>query len=287
MSFILDSLKQLEREKKAPQAPDLSLLHGPPKPPAWRRWVGLAFMGILIANLIGWLWFVNTDRMARVPSEKTKATAASDGQARLPDQKAATHKPDAAPRASSTTRSLQAETRVRASKPRPQTSTNPSQPSATTKAAPSPPPAVTKAKVAETDQASPAPPSPSASVAPDDATVAAPATPPPPPDPIAPTADSPPPAPAEAQSPVATTPPDKPLTPWNNLALEVRAQLNSLEINVHSYDPDPAGRMVFINMRRYNEGERIGRQGPLLHAITAEGIVVDVGDARVLVPVAP
>jgi hypothetical protein len=283
MSFILDSLKQLEREKKTPHAPDLSLLHGPDKPSSRLRWLGLAVVGILIANVVGWFWYVNADRSPHAPAAKTEQPSPLRRQS---DQTIAATKPDAS-RTPGTTRSLQAETRIRPRKPRTPASANPSQPAETVPVASVPPTAAAVNGTTDTGRKSPEAPKPMVSDEPRDPPAEATTAPPPLSDEIAQTLEEPPQAPADALPPITTPPADKSLTAWKALSPEVREQLKALKINVHSYDPDPAGRIVFVNMRSYREGERIGRQGPLLHAITPEGIVVDLDDARVMLPVTP
>jgi len=58
-----------------------------------------------------------------------------------------------------------------------------------------------------------------------------------------------------------------------------------MQINVHSYSEDPAECMVFINMKKYNVGDAIGENGPVLKQITPEGIVIDYGEGQARLPV--
>ena len=73
----------------------------------------------------------------------------------------------------------------------------------------------------------------------------------------------------------------------SELPSEIRERVGSLEINVHSYSANPAERLVFINMHRYREGERIGENGPLLREITPEGVIIDYGGGEARVKVWP
>jgi len=50
------------------------------------------------------------------------------------------------------------------------------------------------------------------------------------------------------------------------------------QINIHSFSDDPAERFVYINFRRYHEGQQIGMDGPVIEKITTQGaILVDGG----------
>ena len=63
-----------------------------------------------------------------------------------------------------------------------------------------------------------------------------------------------------------------------------RANLKQYEVNVHVFDDDPIRRFVLINMNKYKEGDRIINNGPLVEQITANGVVVDYGNGRALLP---
>ena len=63
-----------------------------------------------------------------------------------------------------------------------------------------------------------------------------------------------------------------------------RASLNQYEINVHVFDDNPTRSFVLINMDKYKEGDRIANNGPIVEAITSEGVVVDYGNGRALLP---
>ena len=63
-----------------------------------------------------------------------------------------------------------------------------------------------------------------------------------------------------------------------------RTNLNQYEVNVHVFDDDPLRRFVLINMDKYREGDRIASNGPLIEEITSEGVVIDYGNGRALLP---
>lgn len=66
----------------------------------------------------------------------------------------------------------------------------------------------------------------------------------------------------------------------SELPAKIRDRLQELKINVHAYYPDPAKSFVFINVRRYRAGDRIGVDGPLLEEIIPDGVVINYGDGR-------
>jgi general secretion pathway protein B len=57
--------------------------------------------------------------------------------------------------------------------------------------------------------------------------------------------------------------------------LVVRGELNvpHMHLDIHVYSGDPAERFVFINMRRYNEGNAT-QEGPKVERITRSGVVM-------------
>ena len=70
-------------------------------------------------------------------------------------------------------------------------------------------------------------------------------------------------------------------TPVNDLPIAERARFSQYEINVHVYDSNVQGRFVLINMTKYKEGDRLP-DGPLIAAITPEGVVLDTGSGKAL-----
>lgn len=69
-----------------------------------------------------------------------------------------------------------------------------------------------------------------------------------------------------------------------DLPNNTRSKLKQYEVNVHVYDDDPIRRFVLINMDKYKEGDRIANNGPLVEEITANGVVIDYGNGRTLLP---
>ena len=63
-----------------------------------------------------------------------------------------------------------------------------------------------------------------------------------------------------------------------------RNTLNQYEVNVHVFDDNPERRFVLINMDKYKEGDRIANTGHLVEEITRDGVVVDYGEGRALLP---
>ena len=78
---------------------------------------------------------------------------------------------------------------------------------------------------------------------------------------------------ARSSTPIAEPTPQPRLLP--NLA-QIRAagiDVPALDLQLHSYSDDPTRRFVFIDGRRYGEGERL-EAGPQLERIVAEGAVL-------------
>jgi hypothetical protein len=135
--------------------------------------------------------------------------------------------------------------------------------------------------VVSAEKRDPVQPSPSASPAPKDASV----EPKPPDTGKGATKEMPPPVPVTESA--SASPADErrqvdsrkaPLAPLlSELPYELREKLGKLQINVHSYSENPTECLVFINMRRFKVGDRIGENGPILKEITPDGIIIDYG----------
>jgi general secretion pathway protein B len=61
----------------------------------------------------------------------------------------------------------------------------------------------------------------------------------------------------------------------------VQQRLKGLKVNIHVYNELPEERFVIIDMRRYREGDSLGRPGLRLDRITRDGVVIDYGDGLV------
>jgi len=69
-----------------------------------------------------------------------------------------------------------------------------------------------------------------------------------------------------------------------DLPLISRDNLSQYEVNVHVFDDRPEQRFVLINMDKYKEGDRVANNGPIVDEITREGVIVDYGSGKVLLP---
>ncbi|MBL8267547.1 general secretion pathway protein GspB [Steroidobacter sp.] len=59
--------------------------------------------------------------------------------------------------------------------------------------------------------------------------------------------------------------------------------LPDLHLDIHVHSQKPAERFVFVNMRKYLEGETL-REGPSVERITAEGVILNQRGLRFLLP---
>lgn len=59
--------------------------------------------------------------------------------------------------------------------------------------------------------------------------------------------------------------------------------LPELHLDIHVYSSKPAERFVFVNMRKYTEGQAL-KEGPTLERITSEGAVLNHQGLRFLLP---
>jgi general secretion pathway protein B len=69
----------------------------------------------------------------------------------------------------------------------------------------------------------------------------------------------------------------------NDLALSGSASLPEMHLDIHVYAPVPADRFVFINMRKYVEGQKL-QEGPVVERITRDGVVLNQQGLRFLLP---
>jgi general secretion pathway protein B len=87
--------------------------------------------------------------------------------------------------------------------------------------------------------------------------------------------------PASAAKPVPDKPASGPketssfssLATFTELSLAGSISLPPLHLDIHVYSEKPAERFVFINMRKYREGEKLN-EGPMINTITDEGVVL-------------
>lgn len=69
----------------------------------------------------------------------------------------------------------------------------------------------------------------------------------------------------------------------NELPTKLRLAMLALNMNVHVYDDSPSQRFVLIDMKRYAEGHALP-QGPMIEAITPDGVVLAWHGDRFLLP---
>ncbi len=80
--------------------------------------------------------------------------------------------------------------------------------------------------------------------------------------------------PPDAAPPESASGPGEDLPVWPQIPQALFAQLpDSLRLDVHVYAKNPAERFVLVNLQKYREGETL-REGPLLEAITPEGVIL-------------
>ncbi|MBB5014645.1 general secretion pathway protein GspB [Rehaibacterium terrae] len=263
MSLILEALRKSEAERRLGQVPDLlAPLPAQAVPPRRRARRGLLFAGALIAVAAGAWWL--GQRQATLPGAAYPPVASPD----TPPVVAPTASPTpaAAPPAD-----------MESPLPAPAT---PGATTSTASVAPTPamprpaPPAATppvsggsEAAAAANARSGPAS---DAELAALRARLEAAAT-----------AAAPPRAPAAAL-PAAADATDAPL-PIDLLSAAERSALPPLRLTMHVYTEDPAQRFVILDGQRRTEGTLLG-DSLRLEAIRRDGVVLDLGGRRVLLP---
>ena len=61
------------------------------------------------------------------------------------------------------------------------------------------------------------------------------------------------------------------------------ANLPDLHLDIHVHSPVPTERFVFVNMRKYIEGQNLS-EGPAVERITSEGVILNHRGLRFLLP---
>ena len=87
------------------------------------------------------------------------------------------------------------------------------------------------------------------------------------------------PAPAQAAQPAQ----DQEVLPTPNDLAAGGTALPDLHLDIHVYSAKPADRFVFVNMRKYTEGQAL-KEGPTLERITSEGAILNQHGLRFLLP---
>lgn len=108
----------------------------------------------------------------------------------------------------------------------------------------------------------------------------------------APSAEAPAPAPAT----VNTTPPvsseanssagtvvDDTVPTLNELIVDGRINLPSLHVDIHVYSAESENRFVFVNNRKYREGDQLN-EGPRVEEISTQGVILNHRGQRFLLP---
>jgi general secretion pathway protein B len=91
---------------------------------------------------------------------------------------------------------------------------------------------------------------------------------------------------ASGQEPFEAPPPAEPVASVptiHELNLQGGNALPPLRVDIHVYAQKPAERFVFINSRRYREGEQTN-EGLLVEKITAAGVIMNRDGLRFLLP---
>jgi general secretion pathway protein B len=65
--------------------------------------------------------------------------------------------------------------------------------------------------------------------------------------------------------------------------VNLNGQVAEMHLDVHVYATHPADRFVYVNMRRYREGETLA-EGPVVERIRRDGVVLDYRGVRFLLP---
>ena len=73
------------------------------------------------------------------------------------------------------------------------------------------------------------------------------------------------------------------LSTMGELRADGSLRLPELHLDIHVYSEKPAERFVFINMGKYKEGDRLA-EGPAVREIRPDGVVLDQGGTRFLMP---
>ncbi|HEV8676167.1 MAG TPA: general secretion pathway protein GspB [Methylomirabilota bacterium] len=268
MSYILDALRKAEQQRRLLRVPTLEDVYAPgPKPrPRVGPWVVALAILVNAAVLAGILHLAAIGR-GRAPSPVAYSPAAppapagdSPGRAREPAPSLAAAVP--APAASTPT--------VRAAAPTAPVHPAPGRPALEPPgpASPGPPIARTRPEPAPLPAAGPArPPTMSGAVAPAAASPAAPSG-------TESDNEDEAPAPAPAGPRVAGAPPARD-------SAVVRGPVEGLTLDVLVYSETAAQRLVFINSKRYVEGDRVEGKF-VVEAITVEGAVLRYEGQRLL-----
>jgi general secretion pathway protein B len=301
MSFILDALKRAERERRLERAPDLSAVYEESDLPQRSRWTwfsaGAAFLvGATVVALFLWPKAPPTEvSQSKGPAAEVGSHTPDKERPQLP---AGTVQPDKLPHPKDVPQPARPPGKQAEVVP-PVAPVKPTS-EETTKAPSTTKPGVPTLPERRADTGS------EAGVSEKKAIVAGPTGPPPPklqdtstpqrvplketgplkpPQPMIGRASDIPPAPLSKAEEESLRKSVEAVPLIRDLPHEIRQKLEKLEINAHSYSLNTAECLVFINMRKYRVGDRIGDNGLVLKKIIPEGVIIDYGggQARLMV----
>jgi hypothetical protein len=291
MSFILEALKRADRERTRGRAPDVTTAYHEAAAPRRRLWPWLVLGGALLVNalilaVIFWPQAIEappghasdpdratvTSHLARGnrpvadPVARPAPSARATADRREADFRASVEAVSSAPKAADSGPVLESGRLHREVRPREEPAgVGAGGRFATASGAGRDPALETTAPAGDSSEAAvateEAAPAEAASPRPPEGSQAAPAPPPP-----------------AGQTPYRDQGEQIPLL--SELPHKERQTLQGLRIDGHVYTEDAARRFVFIGMRSYRAGDRIGKDGPLLERITPDGVIVDYGAGR-------
>jgi general secretion pathway protein B len=76
---------------------------------------------------------------------------------------------------------------------------------------------------------------------------------------------------------------DQETLPTSTSLMAAGTALPDMHLDIHVYAPKPADRFVFVNMRKYTEGQAL-KEGPTLERITPDGAILNQQGLRFLLP---
>lgn len=76
---------------------------------------------------------------------------------------------------------------------------------------------------------------------------------------------------------------DENLPTVNEITGDRAANIPAMHLDIHVHSPNATERFVFINMKRYNEGDTL-TEGPVLERITPEGVILNQRGFRFILP---
>lgn len=77
--------------------------------------------------------------------------------------------------------------------------------------------------------------------------------------------------------------PSEEMLPTHGSLIASGTRLPDMRLDIHVYSQNPAERFVFVNMRKYAEGQT-SSEGALIERITADGVILNQNGMRFLLP---